>query len=192
MNETPHSKAAFAINTYSFSRDRSAHDCLQHLADVGYRRFEVMLIPGHFWPTLDGAAGTRGVHQHAPHHPCRGREKVGAVLPSDDAPVEESNVGLLHEVCRLPAIALTLARQHPPCHAAKFEVHERGELFESLRVSAAPGLQQAGQVRDTLGHYPASLLGDESGRLHFVPADSACARERTTERSALCASKESI
>jgi len=61
MNETPHSKAAFAINTYSFSRDRSAHDCLQQLADVGYRRFEVMLIPGHFWPTLDGAAGRREV-----------------------------------------------------------------------------------------------------------------------------------
>jgi L-ribulose-5-phosphate 3-epimerase len=61
MNETLHSKAAFAINTYSFTRDRSAKDCLQHLADAGYRRFEVMLIPGHFWPTLDGAAGQREV-----------------------------------------------------------------------------------------------------------------------------------
>src|SRR5581483_6870043 len=61
MNETPHGKAAFAINTYSFSRDRSAHDCLQRLAEAGYRRFEVMLIPGHFWPTLDGAAGRRAV-----------------------------------------------------------------------------------------------------------------------------------
>ena len=33
------------------------------------------------------------------------------------------------------------------------EVHERGELFQSLRVPAAPGLQQAGQVRDTLRHW---------------------------------------
>jgi L-ribulose-5-phosphate 3-epimerase len=61
MNETPRGRAAFAINTYSFSRDRSAHDCLQQLASVGYRRFEVMLIPGHFWPTLDGIAGRREV-----------------------------------------------------------------------------------------------------------------------------------
>jgi L-ribulose-5-phosphate 3-epimerase len=61
MNEMPRSKAAFAINTYSFSRDRSARDCLQQLARVGYRRFEVMLIPGHFWPTLDGIAGRRDV-----------------------------------------------------------------------------------------------------------------------------------
>src|SRR5439155_12220195 len=49
------------INTYSFARERSAHDCLQQLASVGYRRFEVMLIPGHFWPTIDGMAGRREV-----------------------------------------------------------------------------------------------------------------------------------
>lgn len=57
MQATPHSKAAFGINTYSFTRDLHARDCLQQLADVGYRRFELMLIPGHFWPTLDGVAG---------------------------------------------------------------------------------------------------------------------------------------
>jgi len=61
MKETPHGRAAFGINTYSFTRDLSAHDCLQQLANVGYRRFELMLIPGHFWPTLDGVAGRRAI-----------------------------------------------------------------------------------------------------------------------------------
>ncbi len=61
MKATPHGKADFGINTYSFTRDLTARDCLVQLADAGYRRFELMLIPGHFWPTLDGAAGRREI-----------------------------------------------------------------------------------------------------------------------------------
>jgi len=137
----------------------------------------------HAAATFAGASRTRGVHQDPPHHFRCGREEVGAILPADDAPVEEPDVGLLHEVCRLPPIGLALARQHPPGHAAKFEAHERGELFQSLGVPTAPGLQQAGQVRDPLGHSH-SLPGPESGRLHFVPSDSACIGDRTCERSA--------
>src|SRR5688572_23811330 len=136
---------------------------------------------------FDGAPATRGVHRPPPHHPRGGREEVGAILPAYDAPVEEPDVGLLHEVCRLPPIGLPLTRQHPPGHAAKFEAHERGELFQSLRVPTAPRLQQAGQVRDPLGHSD-SLSGPGSGRLHFVPSDSACVGERATERSAQGAS----
>jgi L-ribulose-5-phosphate 3-epimerase len=61
MKATPSGRAAFGINTYSFTKDLCARDCLQQLADVGYRRFELMLIPGHFWPTLDGARGRREI-----------------------------------------------------------------------------------------------------------------------------------
>jgi L-ribulose-5-phosphate 3-epimerase len=61
MKATPHGRAAYGINTYSFTRDLHARDCLQQLANEGYRRFELMLIPGHFWPTLDGVAGRREI-----------------------------------------------------------------------------------------------------------------------------------
>ena len=61
MKATPHGRAAFGINTYSFTQDLHARDCLQQLANVGYRRFELMLIPEHFWPTLDGVAGRREI-----------------------------------------------------------------------------------------------------------------------------------
>jgi L-ribulose-5-phosphate 3-epimerase len=61
MKAIPHRRAAFGINTYSFTHDLHARDCLQRLADVGYRRFELMLVPGHFWPTVDGAEGRREI-----------------------------------------------------------------------------------------------------------------------------------
>ncbi len=61
MKATPRGRAAFGINTYSFTHDLHARDCLQQLASVGYRRFELMLIPGHYWPTLDGVAGRREI-----------------------------------------------------------------------------------------------------------------------------------
>ena len=54
-------KAAYGINTYSFTHKLRARDCLDHLANLGYRRFEIMLGPGHFWPSLDGDAGRQEI-----------------------------------------------------------------------------------------------------------------------------------
>jgi len=53
--------AGYGINTYSFTHKTRAHDCLERLADAGYRRFEIMLVPGHFWPTLDGNTERRQI-----------------------------------------------------------------------------------------------------------------------------------
>jgi L-ribulose-5-phosphate 3-epimerase len=41
----------FGINTYSYTLDWSAIDCVNHLADQGYRGVELMMYPGHLWPT---------------------------------------------------------------------------------------------------------------------------------------------
>jgi L-ribulose-5-phosphate 3-epimerase len=57
----PLKKAAYGVNTYSFTQTTNAHDCLDRLADSGYRKFEIMLIPGHFWPSLDGKAERRAI-----------------------------------------------------------------------------------------------------------------------------------
>ena len=62
MNVTRHlNKAGYGINTYSFTHTLRARDCLEQLADLGYRQFEIMLVPGHFWPSLDGDAGQREI-----------------------------------------------------------------------------------------------------------------------------------
>ena len=57
----PVNKARYAINTYPFTRTLRARECLEQLADLGYRRFEIMLVPGHFWPSLDGDAGRQEI-----------------------------------------------------------------------------------------------------------------------------------
>ena len=61
MASPPLNRAAYAVDTYSFTLSHTAHSCLERLADLGYRRFEIMLVPGHFWPTLDGRAGRRQI-----------------------------------------------------------------------------------------------------------------------------------
>lgn len=42
--------ARFAVNSLSYSFDRSAADCVRHLAEQGYAGIEIMMYPGHLWP----------------------------------------------------------------------------------------------------------------------------------------------
>jgi L-ribulose-5-phosphate 3-epimerase len=47
---------AFAVNTYSYTLRTSARECLRSLAIRGFREFELMMYPGHLWPSeLDAA-----------------------------------------------------------------------------------------------------------------------------------------
>ena len=64
-------RAAFGINTYSFTQTLSARDCLDQLTDSGYRQFEIMLVPGHFWPSLDGPEGRREIEALIAKHSLR-------------------------------------------------------------------------------------------------------------------------
>ena len=49
----------FAINTYSYTASHTALDCLSHLASQGYTDFELMMYPGHLWPSATNAAERR-------------------------------------------------------------------------------------------------------------------------------------
>src|ERR1035437_10339734 len=48
-------KKIFGINTYSYTLNWSAADCIRHLADQGYIGVELMMYPGHLWPDLDAS-----------------------------------------------------------------------------------------------------------------------------------------
>lgn len=41
----------FGVNTYSYMYQYDVVDCLKRLADRGYSRFELMMFPGHIWPS---------------------------------------------------------------------------------------------------------------------------------------------
>ena len=52
-------RACFAINAYSYNQTHTAQDALTHLSDAGYTHFELILYPGHIWPSeMDANART--------------------------------------------------------------------------------------------------------------------------------------
>ena len=55
----------FYINTYSYTLDRPALDCINSLSEQGYRGIELMMYPGHLWPVEIDAAGRRALRMAA-------------------------------------------------------------------------------------------------------------------------------
>ncbi|MEY4712220.1 MAG: hypothetical protein RIS88_1670 [Pseudomonadota bacterium] len=106
MEEVKRGKAAYCINTYSFTRRLQARECLQKLADLGYRRFEVMLIPGHFWPTVDGVAGLRAIESLISH---RQLEILTLNQPNLDINLASEVPEMRQQSCNAVANAIELA-----------------------------------------------------------------------------------
>ena len=62
-------RSAFGVNTYSYIYSQPADECLTHLADLGYRDFELMMYPGHAWPAKMSVADRRNLLKViADHH----------------------------------------------------------------------------------------------------------------------------
>jgi len=57
LSSTTTGRSGYTINTYSYTQRYSALECLQKLSDRGYRSFELMMVPGHFWPSLSDRNG---------------------------------------------------------------------------------------------------------------------------------------
>jgi L-ribulose-5-phosphate 3-epimerase len=74
----------FAVNSYSYTLEWSALDCINHFADLGYRGTELMMYPGHLWPADMDAAARRDFKAR-----CHDR---GIKLISTNAPNIDINV----------------------------------------------------------------------------------------------------
>lgn len=55
----------FGVNTYSYMYAMSAADCLGHLMKEGYRSFELMMFPGHLWPSELSPAERKALRRFA-------------------------------------------------------------------------------------------------------------------------------
>jgi L-ribulose-5-phosphate 3-epimerase len=71
----------FACNTYSYMRSHTAQACLGHLADLGFRDFELMMHPGHAWPPEMDAAARRDLRRAIE---SRGLRLVSLNMPNID------------------------------------------------------------------------------------------------------------
>jgi sugar phosphate isomerase/epimerase len=55
--------ASFACNTYAYTLSHDAKSCLAHLANHGFREFELMIYPGHLWPAAATAGDTAALRR---------------------------------------------------------------------------------------------------------------------------------
>jgi L-ribulose-5-phosphate 3-epimerase len=101
----PRDGSPFAINTYAYTGSHSAADCLAHLADQGYRDFELMMVPGHLWPATVDVPTRRALRRLAESGELR---LVSLNMPNIDlniaALAEEMRrhtLGLLHAILGL-------------------------------------------------------------------------------------------
>ena len=77
----PEVAGIFGINTYSYTLGWSAMDCVNHLADEGYRGVELMMYPGHLWPTEADAGARRALRQACE---SRGLRVISINMPNID------------------------------------------------------------------------------------------------------------
>lgn len=54
----------FAVNTYGYTMRFSARETIDHLADMGFTAFELMMYPGHLWPSQIDSAERRELRRH--------------------------------------------------------------------------------------------------------------------------------
>lgn len=95
----------FGVNTYSYTLDRTALDCVNHLGGQGYPGIELMMYPGHLWPAQTDAAGRRALRQAAAAH---GMRIVSVNMPNIDLNIvgasqemREYSLGLLSQFVQL-------------------------------------------------------------------------------------------
>jgi L-ribulose-5-phosphate 3-epimerase len=159
-------QSIFAINVYSYTFSYTAADCIRHLGEQGYRGVELMMYPGHLWPSDIDDAGRRELRQVASDSNVR---IVSLNMPNIDLNIagasqemREYSLGLVSKFVRLagdlgaPGIVIGPGKANPlfpaPCDGLM------GHFFKALDV-LAPIAQQVG-TRLLVENMPFAFLPD--------------------------------
>ena len=86
------------------------------------------------------------LHQNAPHHLGRDREKVSAILPLHALIIHQPRVGFIHQRRGLQAMTGALRAHIAARQAAKLLIHDGSQFFERAPVSFTPGAEQRADV----------------------------------------------
>ena len=83
-------------------------------------------------------AGPRGLDKHAPHDPGRHGQEMCPVLPVHAPHVDEPQVSLVEERCRLEAVVVFFPAHAPTCNLPQLVVYAWNDLLERAVVARAP------------------------------------------------------
>jgi sugar phosphate isomerase/epimerase len=188
---------SFGCNTYSYIRSEPAHRCVARLADFGFRKFELMVHPGHLWPpgpTADGLAELRRLVS------SRGLEVVTLNMPNIDiniaaaAPaMREYSLAMLTGIVRLASevgargIVIGPGKANPlfPADEAELTPHFFAALdllcplaksggtalwVENMPFAYLPGTEALTRVLDRYGNDDIGIVYDVANA-HFIDED---------------------
>jgi len=160
---------AFAINTYSYTASHSAEACMRHLAGQGYRDFELMIYPGHLWPSALDATARRELRGLVERE---GLRIVSLNMPNIDmniaAAAEEMRrhtLGLLHAILALagdlevPGVVVGPGKANPLMPAPREVL--LGHFFRALD-ELAPHAERVG-TQLYVENMPFAFLPDAEG-----------------------------
>lgn len=101
----PPVSSGFGVNTYSYTLGWSVQDCVGHLSTRGFRRFELMMYPGHLWPEDIDLPARRELRQRMAD---TGLTVTTLNMPNIDVNIAAANprmraasLALLHEIVLL-------------------------------------------------------------------------------------------
>jgi len=209
--ETSTSTAIFGCNTYSYMRSRSAEECLVHLADMGFREFELMVHPGHLWPADLAREQRRSIRRLIE---ARGLRLVALNMPNIDINVAGAapqmraySLDLLAETVQLAGdlgasgVVIGPGKANPlfPADASELSGHFFAALDRLCPVAEAAGtalwvenmpfafLPDIDALMDTLGIYGNAALRVvyDVANAHFIAEDFAAGLVRCRDRLAL-------
>lgn len=188
---------SFGCNTYSYIRSEPAHRCISRLADLGFRKFELMVHPGHLWPPGPGAEGVADLRRLLS---ARGLEVVTLNMPNIDIniaaaapPMREYSVAMLAGIVRLASeigvrgIVIGPGKANPlfPPEASELTPHFLAALdvlcplakaggtalwVENMPFAYLPGIDALMSVLDRYGNDDIGIVYDVANA-HFINED---------------------
>jgi sugar phosphate isomerase/epimerase len=166
----------FGINTYSYTFDYKAADCIRHLAAQGYPAFELMMYPGHLWPTQIDAGGIREIRQVLDSTKTRlttiNMPNIDLNITGASAEMRSYSLGLLSQFVRLagelgaPAIIIGPGKANPLFSMPREQLIGH---FRAALDTLAPIAKSAG-TRLLVENMPFGFLPDAKSLLAEVEA----------------------
>jgi L-ribulose-5-phosphate 3-epimerase len=113
----------FGVNTYSYTMRFPVRETIDHLADMGFSAFELMMYPGHLWPAETDIAARRELRRHIARRNLRlttlNMPNVDINIAAASSEMRAYSLGILTRICELagdleaPAVIVGPGKANP-------------------------------------------------------------------------------